>query len=112
MSATAIKRPAVRATFDRWFEDQLLDTDMTAEAVSDALDLNSTKSLSRRINNPEAWSGEEFIRLARLFNKHWYTDLVCVFPELRPVLSKINLEQAFADAIENGQRWDLYDHVA
>ncbi|MEL6661195.1 MAG: hypothetical protein AAFP77_31300 [Bacteroidota bacterium] len=112
MTATATPKEGVRATFVRWYEDQLLESGLTDEQVTTKLNLNTPKSLSRRLNNPAEFSGEEFIQFARLFGKDWYTDLVCKFPEVVPVLKNISVDQAFADAKEKGLWWYREAHVA
>ena len=102
----------VRATFERWFEDQLLELGITQDELAERLGWG-VKQLSRRLNNPAEFSGQQFVEFARALNKNWCEDIVYAFPKkFKVILDTITINEAIQASREHGQNWELVDHVA
>jgi transcriptional regulator with XRE-family HTH domain len=108
----ATVKPQVKATFDRWLDDQLEDKGISKEQLAEAIGI-TPEMLTRRMNNPALFNSPEFFKLSRILNKDWYNDMICAFPDaLKPLLSKISMDEAFAYAQESGEWWYKDQHAA
>lgn len=76
MSAKTIAEPRVRATFQRWVEDELDMRGHTWDEFVNAVTPGQPKKLSRLVNCHDVWQIEQILAVAGFFNVHWYDDLV------------------------------------
>ncbi|MGH1435493.1 MAG: helix-turn-helix domain-containing protein [Lewinella sp.] len=103
-----VKMPNVKSTIQRWVEDQMEANELNKQELAIALDI-SNEQATRRLNGSSDFKAAELIKMARLFNKHWYYDIVRPFGVGK---DEITLDQAEDLAKEEGKDWDLVDHIA
>ena len=106
--STIVKLPEVKSTIQRWVEDQMEANQVSKEDLAVALDISNEKA-TRRLSGSSDFKAAELIKMARLFNKHWYYDIV------RPFgigADEITLKEAIRLAREDGKNWEMVDHAA
>ncbi len=107
MTAT-LNAAKVKPTIQRWVEDQMEAQEVSKERLAKALGITNEQA-TRRLRGSTDFNADEIIKMAQLFNKHWYYDIVRPFGVCK---DEITLDQAEELAREEGKDWDLVDHVA
>lgn len=107
MTAT-LNTAKVKPTIQRWVEDQMEAQEVSKDRLAEALGITNEQA-TRRLRGSTDFNADEIIKMAQLFNKHWYYDIVRPFGVCK---DEITLDQAEGLAREEGKDWDLVDHIA
>ncbi len=102
-----VKLPAVRSTIQRWVEDQMVANQVSKEDLATALGISNERA-TRRLSGSSDFKAAEIFKMALLFDKHWYNDIVRPF---EVGTDEITLGKAICLAREEGKDLCLIDRA-